>query len=454
MPNRVVFAASVAALSALAAPGETLADQPPAVEPFARLAPVGAMEHAMFGTVARVGRVLAVGAFRDGNGSERTGAVYLFDLVTGVQTARIVPEGLGHQAKFGGSMASNGRVIAASADGGDTLGPDAGAVFLIDPASGSVDSVLSPVDAADQQYFGSSIAMEGDRLVVGAAYHNGTHEEVGAVYVFDTVSGEQRSMIVPDQGTRFENFGYAVAIGNGIIAAGSWGDAAGVSLAGSVRLFDADDSAELRTLTAEPPVRFEHFGAEIHIDGPFLVASSEGYERDKYILDLRTDGGPVMLALPPADPGLVWEFRNGIAVSGRYAMVPAVLIDDALNRLEESVFVYDLHTMRPVVRLTDPDGLSVGGSRHRMLLRGGLAVASIHNNSGNGTGLVAMYDLTDTLCQADFTPPYGTPDFFDLAAFLDAIRAGDDRADLAVPFGVLDAHDVMAFVGSLLSGCD
>lgn len=412
------------------------------------------MDDARFGKVTRAGRILAVGAFRDGDGSDRTGAVYLFDLTMGAQTARIVPDGLGDRAKFGMTIASNGRLIAAGADGGDTLGIDVGAVFLIDPGSGTVVSVLSPDNTEDQRYFGSSIAMDADRIVIGAAYHGGTHEESGAVFIFDILSGEQRSMFAPDPGARFENFGYSVAIGGGLIAVGSWGDAAGVSLAGSVHLFDADEPEELRTITAEPPVHFEHYGADVRIDWPFLAASSEGNDHGKYILDLRTDGVPSTLPLPIAGPGLAWEFRHGIAVSGRYALVPAVLMDDTWNRLEESVIVYDLHTMGPVACLTDPSGLVVGGSRDRTLLRGGLAIASIHDNAGSGPGEVALYDLSGHLCQADFAEPYGSPDFFDLAAYLEAMRNEDDRADLAAPFGVLDAGDVMAFVASLVSGCD
>lgn len=57
------------------------------------------------------------------------------------------------------------------------------------------------------------------------------------------------------------------------------------------------------------------------------------------------------------------------------------------------------------------------------------------------------------VCVADFAPPQGVLDFFDVAAFLGAFSAQDPAADLAPPEGSFDFFDVLAFLTSFSAGC-
>jgi len=56
-------------------------------------------------------------------------------------------------------------------------------------------------------------------------------------------------------------------------------------------------------------------------------------------------------------------------------------------------------------------------------------------------------------CVADFAPPEGVLNFFDVSAFLMAFTAGDAQADLAPPFGSFDFFDVSAFLTAYGAGC-
>lgn len=57
------------------------------------------------------------------------------------------------------------------------------------------------------------------------------------------------------------------------------------------------------------------------------------------------------------------------------------------------------------------------------------------------------------ICEADLAPPFGTINFFDLAAYLDLYNAGSPDADLAAPFGVLNFFDLAAFLEAYNAGC-
>ncbi len=56
-------------------------------------------------------------------------------------------------------------------------------------------------------------------------------------------------------------------------------------------------------------------------------------------------------------------------------------------------------------------------------------------------------------CLADFAPPAGVLDFFDVAAFLDAFSAQDPAADFAPPQGTFDFFDVAAYLSAFSAGC-
>ena len=54
---------------------------------------------------------------------------------------------------------------------------------------------------------------------------------------------------------------------------------------------------------------------------------------------------------------------------------------------------------------------------------------------------------------ADLVEPFGSLNFFDLAAFIDLYSARDPAADLAAPFGVFNFFDVSAYIGLYNAGC-
>lgn len=73
--------------------------------------------------------------------------------------------------------------------------------------------------------------------------------------------------------------------------------------------------------------------------------------------------------------------------------------------------------------------------------------------ASNNRGLVSL-DLSGlcVTCPVDFRPDL-VYNVFDLAAFLDLYGANDPRADLAVPFGTLNFFDVAAMLAAYQKGC-
>ncbi len=63
-------------------------------------------------------------------------------------------------------------------------------------------------DTRDHDQFGRAVALSEAYAVVGAPFHG----EVGAAYLFDSMSGDELYQLVPQYGSAGDHFGFAVAI--------------------------------------------------------------------------------------------------------------------------------------------------------------------------------------------------------------------------------------------------
>lgn len=60
---------------------------------------------------------------------------------------------------------------------------------------------------------------------------------------------------------------------------------------------------------------------------------------------------------------------------------------------------------------------------------------------------------TSDTCVADLAAPFGTLNFFDIAAYIGLFNANDPAADIAAPFGSLNFFDISEYIGLFNAGC-
>ena len=117
------------------------------------------------------GEVLTVGAPSDVGNGDYCGAAYVYHSDGGawVQSARVAPSDGAYLDRFGRSVAIEGDVILAGAPETDEAGHGSGAAYLFRryPAGWFEVAKLLASDAATSRYFGSCVATDGDRGVVG-----------------------------------------------------------------------------------------------------------------------------------------------------------------------------------------------------------------------------------------------------------------------------------------------
>jgi hypothetical protein len=126
--------------------------------------------------------------------------------------------------EFGVSLALSGETAIFGALGADSHGDDSGAAYVFERRDGTWVQVarLMARDAAAKHWFGFSVAAGGDMVVVGAPNHNGGGTGAGAAYVFERRSDVwiQTATLTASDAAAQTWFGNTVAISNNTIVVG------------------------------------------------------------------------------------------------------------------------------------------------------------------------------------------------------------------------------------------
>jgi hypothetical protein len=151
-------------------------------------------------------------------------------------------------AFFGRSVGISGDTIVVGAKGDAAGGTDAGAAYVFERDSGGPGNwgqvaKLVAVDAAAGANFGNSSSIDGDLILVGAFLDDGAAIDSGSAYIFERDLGGpdswgQRAKLAPSDGAFEDKAGLSVSIhGWTAVIGAGWHDAV-ADEAGAVYVFD------------------------------------------------------------------------------------------------------------------------------------------------------------------------------------------------------------------------
>lgn len=240
----------------------------------------------------------------DASASENHGAVYVFVRSGGVwlQQAYLKPNVHDALDNFGQSVAISGNTIVVGAPGEDSgnrspadeslPGSGAAYVFVRDGATWTQQAYLKASTIGANANFGSSVAVSGDTLAVGAPFDDGAGSDAGAVFVFTRQAGvwtEQAAVRGLD--TAFgDRFGSSIALNADTLAVGATGEdnnAIGVSARHPANNSRADSGAayvfvragttwsQQAHIKASNADAFDEFGWAVALSGDTLAVTSK-----------------------------------------------------------------------------------------------------------------------------------------------------------------------------------
>jgi drug/metabolite transporter superfamily protein YnfA len=300
-------------------------------------------------------------------GASSGGNTYVYDLASAAPTVPMLtltnPSPAAYDF-FGWSLAVAGTTLVIGARNDSTGAQYAGSVYVYDLASPTpaaiVMTLTNPTPASGER-FGYSVAMSGTRLVVGAAEAYQGASSVGSVYVFDLAGAAPTVPIAtltnpgPASG---DYFGSTVAIDNTRVIVGAFFDDTGSSDAGSAYVYDlasATPTVPMFTLTNPTPENTDYFGYTVAISGTLALVGSPNDDTGMtnrgsvYVYDL-AGTRPAVPITKLSNPSRTLDngFDTTLAIHGTHVVIGAPTDDTGATNAGR-VFIYDLAGATPNV---------------------------------------------------------------------------------------------------------
>ena len=246
---------------------------------------------------------------------------------------------------FGSSVSVSGDYIVVGANGEDPDGiVTAGSAYLFKKNSDSTVTQIAKIQASDYQtydYFGTSVSISGDYIVVGSYMGDAPAENQGKVYLYkrnsDTTNDvSQLATIIATDAEAYDYLGYSVSISGDYIVAGAYNeDPAATTDAGSAYIFKrnsdvVDDYTQIAKISADTPTDNSAFGYSVSIDGDYIVVGA--YKEDTgatdsgsaYLFKRNSDVSVTQIAkIQASTPTAGSFFGNSVSISGNNIAVGA-----------------------------------------------------------------------------------------------------------------------------------
>jgi hypothetical protein len=189
------------------------------------------------------GPTAIVGASGDDDNGALSGSAYLFDTTSGAQSAKLTASDAAEGDQFGRSVAMSGTIAIVGAHHDDDNGGNSGSAYLFDTVTGDLLFKLRADDAAESDWFGQSVAVSGTTAIVGARKDDDNGDSSGSAYLFDTTTGAQIAKLTASDGAVGDYFGQSVAIFDDIIMVGAYEDDDNGSNSGSAYIYSSPAAA-------------------------------------------------------------------------------------------------------------------------------------------------------------------------------------------------------------------
>jgi len=144
---------------------------------------------------------------------------------------------------FGRSVAIHEDTVIIGSDGDDDYGERSGSAYIfVRSSDGWIEETkLEASDEAPRDAFGSSVGIYGHRAVVGAFHNSDNGQWSGSAYIFarEAVNNTwiEKNKLVADDGAEGDEFGISVGIYGGTVIVGASGDADNGNDSGSAYVF-------------------------------------------------------------------------------------------------------------------------------------------------------------------------------------------------------------------------
>ncbi|KYK20329.1 hypothetical protein AYK24_03985 [Thermoplasmatales archaeon SG8-52-4] len=230
------------------------------------------------------GDYAVIGASHDDDNGYCSGSAYIFkrDGTVWYEQSKLLPSDGKEDHNFGYSVSIDGDYAIIGAVGYDDSGWYSGSAYIFkrDGTVWNEQSKLLPSDGEVYKHFGRSVSINGDYVVIGASHDDDNGYCSGSVYIFkrDGTVWNEQSKLLPSDGNEYEYFGRSVSIDGQYVLIGAWADDDNGYRSGSAYIFkqDGDIWTQQVKLLPSDGITCGYFGFSVSIDGDYALIGADG----------------------------------------------------------------------------------------------------------------------------------------------------------------------------------
>lgn len=342
---------------------------------------------------------------------------------------------------FGTSVAIQGNHVLIGVSGDDTHGSVVGQAHLFDADTGNLIRTFDDPTPTFGDNFGASVALDGNRALIGAWGDITNGPASGQAHLFDIDGGLIRTFDDP-AATNRDWFGFSVAIDSNHVLIGAAHDFANGDDAGQVYLFDASNGSLLHTFDDPTPSALANFGWSIDIEGNHILIGSPGSGVGQVFL-FNTEGDLLHTFNDPTPTGggsSNDKFGDSVALDGDHVLIGAFHDDTNGTEVGQAhLFDIDGNLLQTFDDPTPSTGAALGDRFGTSVdLDGGYVLigASTDDTIGVNVGQAHLFDLNGNLLHTFDDPTPTSGDLFGTSLAIDG-----NRVIIGAPFDDSNVDD-------------
>ncbi|MCG3129632.1 MAG: hypothetical protein FLDDKLPJ_00366 [Phycisphaerae bacterium] len=255
--------------------------------------------------------------------------------------ARLTADDGAEDDEFGDTVALSGETVLVGASGDDDRGRNSGSAYIYEKFDGAWTQTvkLTPADGAQDDFFGRDVALSGDTAMIGAYRDDDRGNDSGSVYVYERHGGawSQAAKLTADDGTSSDYFGISLALSGDRALIGALDANNG---RGAVYVFEKTDGywSQDATLAASDAWTTDDFGLSIAFAGDTAIVGARRENRDRgaaYIFEKVNGEWEEVIKLTAGNRERYAYFGWSVAVSGNTAFVGAP------GSIDSSVYIFE-----------------------------------------------------------------------------------------------------------------
>ena len=246
------------------------------------------------------GDTAVIGAIFGGDNGYDSGSAYVYVRSNNLWTEqqKLTAKDAAEDDFFGNSVSLDGDTAVIGAYADDNY---KGSAYVYVRSNGvwSEQAKLTASDGAQDDYFGNSVSIDGDTAVIGAQDDDDNGTQSGSAYIYVRSNGvwsEQQKLTASD-GAQYDSFGSSVSLDGDRAVIGALGDDDNGQASGSAYVYVRSNGgwSEQQKLTASDGAEYDYFGRSVSIDGDTTVI-----------------GAPDDVAVPTSGSAYVYVRSNGV----------------------------------------------------------------------------------------------------------------------------------------------